>query len=73
MSISPIFNMADLSPYQGTFEPPVFPSSVSVAKTFTPISDAPFTLLKLSNEILDVLDDKFVTSHSGGYHCFLIR
>jgi len=32
----------------------------------TPVPRAPSTALELSDEILDVLDDVFVTSHSGG-------
>jgi len=66
MSISPVFNLAYLFFYRGTFEPLVLPFSVYECTSFTPVPRAPFTALESFDKILDVLDDKFVTSHSGG-------
>ena len=63
----------NLFPYQSTFEPPDLPSSVSASTPSTMVPHASSTALELSDEILDVVDDKFVTSHSGGYHRFLVR
>ncbi|KAF2304621.1 hypothetical protein GH714_035811 [Hevea brasiliensis] len=35
MNISPVFNVEDLSPYRGTFVPPILPSSVSTSQLVT--------------------------------------
>ena len=73
MSISQVFNLADLFSYRGTFEPLVLPFSVSTGTSSTLIICAPFTALELPYEILNILDDEFVTSHSDGYRRFLVR
>ncbi|PON54883.1 histone H3-K9 methyltransferase, partial [Trema orientale] len=70
LSISLIFNIADLSPYHGTFEPPVLLSSVSHPSTKVPpipTTDVPH------DAIMDVLEDEFVTSSNGGFRRFLVR
>ena len=71
MSISPAFNVTNLFPSEGIFEPPVLPSYVFASTSS--ISCAPSTVLEPPDEILDVLNDDFVTSHSGDYHHFLVR
>ena len=73
MSFSSIFNVTDLFPYISTFEFLVLPSSVFAITSSTLISHAPSTTLELPDEILDILDDEFVTLHSGGYRRFLIQ
>ena len=73
MSISPIFNVTDLFSCISTFEFPVLPSSVFEITSSTLISHAPSTALELPDDILEILDDKFVTLHSGGYRRFLIQ
>ncbi|KAF2324129.1 hypothetical protein GH714_007612 [Hevea brasiliensis] len=61
MNISPVFIVEDLSPYRGTFEPPILPSSVSAGQ-LVPKS----ALLPQPRDIIDiVLDDEFVTSSQG--------
>ena len=52
--------MADLFSYRGTFEPLVLPFSISACTSSTPVPHAPSTALGMLDEILDVLDDKFV-------------
>ncbi|KAF2300109.1 hypothetical protein GH714_009046 [Hevea brasiliensis] len=69
MNISPIFNVEDLSPYRGTFEPPTLPSSVS-ADQLMPKSPS---LPQLRDIIDTILDDEFVTSSRGGFHRFLVK
>ena len=66
MSISPVFNVADLFPYRGTFKPPILPS-IFAGTSSTLVHRAPSTNLELPDEIIDVLNDEFVNSHSGGY------
>ena len=73
MFISLVYNVADLFSYLGTFEPPALPSSIFGGTSFTPVPHAPFIALEPPEEILDVLNDKFVTFDSGGYCRFLIR
>ena len=61
MDISYVFNVEDLLPYRGTFEPSTLPSSVLVGETS---KGAPtMTSLQYSKETVDIiLDDEFVTS-----------
>jgi len=49
------------------------PSSISVGTTSILISRTLFTALEPQDEILYVLNDEFVTSHSDGNHHFFIR
>ena len=70
-SIRPVFSMIDLFPYLGKFEPPLLLSFIFADTSLTLISSAPFTALKLLDDILDIMDDEFVTSDSSGYRCFL--
>ena len=72
MDISPVFNVEDLLPYQGTFEPSTLPSSVSAgeARKGAPIMPS----LQFSKETVDtILDDEFVTSRDGGFRRFLVK
>ena len=46
-------------------------SVVSTNMSSIPIPRASSTTLELSNEILDGLNNEFVTLYSGGYCCFL--
>ena len=72
MDISPVFNVEDLLPYRGTFEPSTLPSSVSAGEASKGAPTVP--LLQYSKDIVDIiLDDKFVTSRDGGFHRFLVR
>ena len=72
MSISSVFNVPNLFPYRGTFEPLVLPSFVSADISSTFVTRSLFTALESPDEILDVMNDEFVTPHSGGYHRFLV-
>ena len=71
ISISPV--VTDLFPYRDTFEPAVLPSSVSVGTSHTSVLRAPSTGLEPPDEILNVLDDEFITSYFGGYRRFIVR
>ena len=73
ISISPIFNVADLFPYRRIFELPVLLSSIFAGTFSNAVSCTHFIALELSDEFPDVLDDEFVNSHSSGYRHFLIR
>ena len=71
MDISPIFNVEDLLPYQGTFEPSTLPSSVSVGETSKGAPTIPS--LQYYKETMDItLDDEFVISRDYGFHHFLV-
>ena len=72
MYINLVFNVTNLFPYRGIFEPLVFLSSVSTGISSTLVPHAPSYALEQLSTIIDVLDDEFVTSHSGGYYCFLV-
>jgi len=65
--------MIDLFPYSGKFEPPLLPSFIFADTSFTSVSHTPITALKPLDDILDIMDDEFVTSDSGGYRCFLVQ
>ena len=72
MSISLVFNVANLFSYRGIFEPLVLPS-VSACMSSTLVPRAPSTALESSDEILVVLNDEFVTSRSDSYRHFFVR
>ena len=72
MDISPVFNVENLLPYIGTFEPSTLPSSVSTgeASKGAPIMPS----FKYSKEMVDnILNNEFVTSKDGGFRCFLVK
>jgi len=69
LDISPIFNVEDLTLHQSTFEPPCLPFGVS---TSTQVPRLP-PLPQPNTNIEAVLDDKFVSSSRGGFHCFLVQ
>ena len=72
MDISLVFNVEDLLPYQGTFEPSTLPFSVSAgeASKCAPTMHS----LQFSKETVDtILDDEFVTSRDGGFRRFLVK
>ena len=73
MSINLVFNVVDLFPYRNTFEPPLLPPYVYADISFTPVPRAPSTTSEPPDEILDVLDDEFVTSHFAGNRGFFVR
>ena len=68
MDISHVFNVEDLLPYQGTFEP----SSVSTGEASKCASTMPS--LQYFKETVDIiLDDEFVTSRDCGFRRFLVK
>ena len=72
MDISPVFNVKDLLPYRGTFEPSTLPFSVSVgeASKGAPIMPS----LQFSKKTVDtILDDEFVTSRNSEFRRFLVK
>ena len=72
MDINPVFNVEDLLPYQGTFEPSTLPSSESKGEASKGTSTVPS--LQYSKEIVDIiLDDELVTSRDCGFHRFLVK
>ena len=73
MDISPIFNVEDLLPYRGTFEPSTLPSSVSAGEGND--KGAPtMPSLQYSKETMDIiLDDEFMISRDGGFRLFLVK
>ena len=73
ISISPVFNLVDLFPYQGTFKPLVLPSSVSASTFSTLVPRVLSTAKKTPDVIVDVLDDEFIVSHPGSYLRSLVR
>ena len=72
MDISPVFNVKDLLPYRGTFEPSTLPYSVSAGAASKGAPTMPS--LQYSKETVDIiLDDEFVTSREGGFRRFLVK
>ena len=72
MDISPVFNVEDLLPYRGTFEPSTLPSSMSAGGVS---KDAPTKpSLQYFKETVDIiLDNEFVTSRDGEFRRFLVK
>ena len=73
MSITLVFNVVDLFPYQSIFEPLVLPSSISAGTSSSPVPRVPCSIIALPDVILDVLYDAFIASHFDGYCRFLVR
>ena len=72
MDISPVFNIEDLLPYRGTFEPSTLPFSVSAGEASK--CAPPMPSLQFSKETVDtILDDEFVSSRDGGFRRFLVK
>ena len=72
MDISPVFNVEDLLPYRGTFEPPTLSSSVSAGGASKGAPTMPS--LQYSKETVNIIiDDEFVTSRDGGFRRFLVK
>ena len=72
MDINPVFNVEDLLPYRGTFEPSTLPSSVSAGEASKGAPTRP--LLLYPKETMDIiLDDKFVTYRNCGFRRFLVK
>ena len=66
MDISHVFNVEDLLPYRGTFEPSTLLFSVSAGEASKGALTVPS--LQYSKEMVDIiLDDEFVTSRDGGF------
>ncbi|KAI5321495.1 hypothetical protein L3X38_030566 [Prunus dulcis] len=72
MHISPIFNVSNLSPYRGTFSPPI---SIDVAQGSTPpmVPRIPSTSSIPTDQIEDVLDHEVVASSTGGSTRYLVH
>ena len=72
MDISHVFNIDDLLPYQGTFEPSTLPSSMSAGEASKGAPTVPS--LQYFKEIVDIiLDNEFVTSRDGGSCRFIVK
>ena len=72
MDISPVFNVEDLLPYRGTFEPSTLPYSVYAGEVSKGAPTMPS--LQYSKETMDIiLYDEFVTFSDGGFHRFLVK
>ena len=68
IDISHVFNVEDLLPYRGTFKLFTLPSRVSTSEASKGAPTVPS--LQYSKEMVDIiLDDEFVTSRDGGFHC----
>ena len=73
MSISPIFNGADLFPHRVILELPVLPTFIYASTSSSPVLRAPSSAIVLPAAILDILDDESIASHSGAYRHFIVR
>ncbi len=69
LNISLVFNVENLSPYRGTFEPLVLSSGPSVG---IPIPKTP-QFHKPKDEIDNILDDEFLSSTIGGGYRYLVQ
>lgn len=68
LGISPIFNVKDLTLYQGTFQPPSLPFGACAG---TQVPKLPYFPQSHTN-IEVVLDYELASSSRGGFHCFLV-
>ena len=67
-----VFNLQDLLPYRGPFEPSTLPSSVSAGEASKCASTMPS--VQYYKETMDaILDDEFMTSRDGGFRRFLVK
>ncbi|KAH7866989.1 hypothetical protein Vadar_027559 [Vaccinium darrowii] len=73
MSISPVFNVQDLFPYRGTFEPPIVHASVSAGRVSTSAIPVPPRSLQQVDQVEDVLEDEIIGSRHGGFQRYLIK
>ena len=71
LSISPLFNVSNLSPYHDTFSPPRVPSSTPIASTRVP--RAPFLDSIPDDVIVAIVDDEFIITSDGGFQRFLVH
>ena len=72
MDIGLVFNVEDLLPYRGTFEPSTLPSSVSTGEASKGAPTMPS--LQYSKDTVDIIfDNEFVTSRGGGFLRFLVK
>ncbi|CAL8998297.1 unnamed protein product [Prunus brigantina] len=71
MHISPIFNVADLSPYRGTFSPPISMDIVQ-GSIPPPVPRIPSTSSAPTDQIADVLDHEVVALSAGGSTRYLV-
>jgi hypothetical protein len=62
LTFSPIFNVADLTPYHGSADSALFTPPVSLPATVKP-----------RDEIEEILDDQLVSTCHGGYQKFLVK
>ncbi|KAL6567804.1 hypothetical protein OROGR_001472 [Orobanche gracilis] len=75
LTISPIFNVGDLTPYRGTFEPPTFSASVTGGSATSPVSVPklpPSPPLIMMDEVDAILEDEIVCTTDGGFHRYLV-
>ncbi|KAI9165825.1 hypothetical protein LWI28_021185 [Acer negundo] len=66
LTISLAFNISDLYPYQGTFEPLVISSEVSAGPSSNPLPCIPPVAANQVDQVEQILDDRLVTSIQGG-------
>ena len=72
MDTSPVFNVEDLLPYRGTFEPSTLPYSVSSGEASKGAPTMPS--LQYFKETVDIiLDGEFVTFRDGVFRRFLVK
>ncbi|GFZ05314.1 hypothetical protein Acr_17g0008860 [Actinidia rufa] len=73
MSISPIFNVDDLIPYRGTFEPPVVHAGASTVRVPNSSIPVPPRISQLVDQVEDVLEDEITCSSPGGFQHYLVK
>ena len=62
LTISPMFNVSDLYPYRGTFEPHVISSDVSAGPSSSLLACIPPVAVNHVDQVEQILDDRLVTS-----------
>ncbi|KAI9196904.1 hypothetical protein LWI28_027985 [Acer negundo] len=73
LTISSVFNVSDLYPYRGTFEPPVLSSDVYTGPSSSSLPCIPPVATNHVDQVEQILDDRLVTSIQGGCRQFLVR
>lgn len=75
LSISPIFNVEDLTLHRGTFEPPTFSASVTGGSATSSVSvpKLPPVPPAAIDDVEAILEDEIVSTATGGFQRFLVR
>ena len=69
LSVRPIFNVEDLTPHRGTFEPPTFSASVTCGSATSSVSVPKLApaLISVVDVVESILEDEIINIAIGGF------